>query len=267
MQFPNIAESTAKSRIRFLNKLGIKSFDDWKHLSNVGLVLTELSIRPTSRKTEMFHIIYYLKQIPEANELLSKYEEANIPIITAAQEVVENNTYQTDPRAERYLKLEDLRKRLDELPDSLDKILVSLYVNNPPIRNNYYNAKIVKRRADIDVARNNIVITSRSIRVIVHKHKTRSQFGPIDFELDKKTSDMIRRLGFPIHSEDQFRKRLKNLSNKFFGYPIGIDDYRHIWEINLQKSDAYKNMTVLQQKKEHEKLYHSMQTALLYNRI
>ena len=88
-----------------------------------------------------------------------------------------------------------------------------------------------------------------------------------DFELDKKTSDMIRRLGFPIHSEDQFRKRLKNLSNKFFGYPIGIDDYRHIYEINLQKSDAYKNMTVLQQKKEHEKLYHSMQTALLYNRI
>ncbi len=267
MEFPNLAASTIKNRIKFLEKLGIRSFDDWKKLSNVNLILYDLSSRPTTRKTEYFHIVGYLKQIPEAKDILDKYLDKQDEIVKKSNDLVENNTFTNDTRSERYLSFNTLREKLRTIADSTDKVMLSLYIENPPQRNVYYNANLVSKKADIDYDKNNIIITPRSIRVFVPKHKTSRQYGPVDFALSKETTSLIRKVGFPIYEMDNFKKRLQNLSKKYFGQPIGIDDFRHIWEIDLQKSDEYKNMTIAKKKKAHEKIYHSMPTALLYNRI
>jgi hypothetical protein len=271
MEFPNLAITTSRNRVKFLEKLGIDSFNDWKKLSNVNLVLFELSDRPTTRKTEFFHIVGYLKEaikhFPEAVDLLSKYLDKQEEIVNKSNAVVEHNTLQSDPRAERYIQLSNLREKLREIPDSTDKVMLSLYINEPAQRNIYWNANIVSKKSDVDQNRNNIIVTPRSIRVYVPKHKTSRQYGPVDFALSKETASLIRKVGFPIYEMDNFKRRLQNLSKKHFGQSIGIDSYRHIWEIALQSSDEYKNATIAKKKKMHEQIYHSMPTALLYNRI
>lgn len=268
MEFPLLSETTAISRSRFLSKrFGVNSLEDWQNLSDYNEVINSLSTLATSRKTQLFHIIYYLRLIPEAKALLEKYEDKLENVVRDAMSVVENNSFDNDSRSDRYLKLSVLKEKLKLVPDGQDKIILGLYINNPPLRNNYYDAVVVARKSDAVNGRNNIVVSNRSVRITTDKHKTVNSFGPIDSAIDKETSDLIRRYGFPFHSEDQFRKRVKKLSQKYFGQPIGIDDYRHIYEIDLQSSDKYKNMTVAQKKKEHHKLYHSMNTALLYNRI
>lgn len=268
MEFPLLASTTATSRIRFLNKrFGIETFNDWHNLDNVDEIINSLSTSAPSRKTQMFHIVYYLKQIPAASNLLEEYEDRLDNIVKDAINIIENNTFESDTRSENYLKLSELKEKLKTVPDGQDKIILGLYILNPPLRNNYGNANIITRKADIVANRNNVIVSNRSVKLFADQHKTVSSFGPIDVGIDKETSRLIRKFGFPIHSEDQFRKRVKKLSLKYFNKPIGIDDFRHIYEIDLQSSDKYKNMTIAQKKKEHHKLYHSMPTALLYNRI
>jgi len=271
MDFPNLAITTSRNRIKFLEKLGIDSFNDWKKLSNVNLVLYELSDRPTTRKTEFFHITGYLKEatkhFPEAKDLLSKYQDKQEEIVSKSNAVVEHNTFQSDTRAERYIPLSTLREKLRDIPDSTDKVMLSLYIDNPAQRNIYWNANLISKKADIDPERKNIIVSPRSIRVYVPKHKTSRQYGPVNFALSKETASLIRKVGFPTYEMDNFKRRLQNLSKKYFGQSIGIDSYRHIWEIDLQSSDEYKNATIAKKKKMHEQIYHSMPTALLYNRI
>lgn len=267
LKFPELSEKTNSARVRFLKKKGIESFDDWKKLSDAVSVVNSLSPAPTTRKTEMFHIIGYLKQIPEASDLLNEYNEI-LPLIIKNADIHSLDTsLDNDPRRERYINLENLREAWKKLPDDLDKVMLSLYINEPPQRNVYYDAKIVSKKSDVSENRNNIIITSRSIRAYCPKHKTARQYGPIDFAFTKETSDLIRKVGFPQLKEDGFKKRLRNVSQRVFGQPITIDSYRHIWETALQKSRRYHEMSALEREREHNKIYHGTLAALRYNRV
>ncbi len=268
MHFPNISERTNAYRVRFLNKKGIDSFDDWEKLQDAYAIVNALSPAPTTRKTEMFHLIGYLKMIPDASELLKEYEHILPTIIKNSDKHTMDNRFENDPRSDRYIDLDLLKEAWDKLPDSQDKVLLGLYINEPPQRNVYYDANIIHKKADVDPKKNNIIITSRSIRAYIPKHKTSRTYGPIDFAFSKKTSDLIRKVGFPSNlSEDAFKKRLKNAGNRLLGQPITIDSYRHIWEIKMQSSEEYRRMTSLQREKMHNKIMHSTQAALLYNRV
>lgn len=267
MNFPELSARTNSARVRFLNKKGIQSFDDWQKLIDAVSIVNSLSPAPTTRKTELFHIIAYLKKIPEAGDLLEEYNEI-LPLIVKNADIHSLNTsLDNDPRRERYINLETLREAWKKLPDDQDKVMLSLYINEPPQRNVFYDANIVNKKSDVDMGRNNIIISSRSIRAFCPRHKTSKQYGPIDFAFTKETSDLIRKVGFPILREDGFKKRLRNVSQRVFGQPITIDGYRHIWETALQKSKRYHEMNALEREKEHNKIYHSTSAALRYNRV
>lgn len=267
MDFPHLSKTTAAYRKRFLNMLGLKSFNDWSLLENVDEVISGLSELPTTRKTQYFHIVGYLKLIPEASELLREYLALKDRIIKKAEDLVETNTLETDTRADRYLSSAFLKEKLREMPLSKDKVLLAMYILEPPQRNVYHDMNIVKKRSDVDPTKNNLIVTSRSIRVYIPNHKTSKQYGPIDYAVSKETADLIRAVGFPSYGSDYIKKRIQSLSKKVFGQPIGIDSYRHIWEIETQASPEYQKMTIKQKRAVHESIGHSMQTALLYNRI
>jgi hypothetical protein len=58
---------------------------------------------------------------------------------------------------------------------------------------------------------------------------------------------------------------LPKWSKEIFGKDLGINDYRHIYEITLQRSDEYQMMTEAQKEAEHMKLLHSGVIARAYN--
>lgn len=270
IEFSNISDSTKKARLSYLRKIGIKTLEDYRKLENPTRIVREFvkdSKVPTTQRTRIWMIIEFLKLIPEASQLKEDYIGLAQPILADAIKHVENTKLRDDPRADTYLPIEELREKWAEMPDNLDKVLLSLYVNEIPQRNNYSDANVIKSRKDIDPTRNNILITNRNVSLITHKYKTSKIYGPLELQFTKKTANLIRRVGFPDLRSDNLKKRLQTVSMRVYGKQLGINSFRHIYEMNLQQSPEYQAMSVSERKKEHEKLGHSLETAQLYNRV
>ena len=268
--FTNLAPRTASTRRSFLKQLGIERVGDWEKLSRINKIIKEFvksSDVPTTQRTRIFHIIEFLKLVPQAKDLLEDYQEAAQPIIKAAIAKVDDNSFTNDKKADRYLPIKELRAKLSEMPESLDKVILSLYIDNPPMRNNYYDMNIVYDRKDLDSERNNLLVNKRGITLITDKSKTFGKYGTLVLKLSPETERLIRKVGFPLMKEDNFKKRVSIVSKRVFGVPISINDYRHIYEIELQNSPEYNRMTVAQRKKAHELIGHSASTAQIYNRV
>lgn len=268
--FTNLAPRTASTRRTFLKNLGIERASDWERLSRPSKIIKEFvksSDVPTTQRTRMFHIIEFLKLVPEAKDLLEDYQDLAQPIIKAAIARVEDNSFTNDKKADRYLPIKELRAKLAEMPESLDKVILSLYIDNPPMRNNYFDANVVFDRKDLDRTRNNILVNKRGISLITDNHKTFGKYGTLVLKFSPETERLVRKVGFPQLKEDNFKKRVSNLSKRIFGVPISINDFRHIYEIELQNSPAYNRMTVAERKKAHELIGHSASTAQIYNRV
>lgn len=268
MDFPKLAKRTRESRLAFLAKIGVTKPSDYTLLRNPNSIYKRFiaSDKPTVEATRIFHVIEFLKSIDQT-ALENKYRAMAQDIIAEAKRHEEDNRLESDPRASRYLPLDDLKQILRMAPDNVDKLLVSLYVNNPPQRNNFYNINVVKKEADIDPLRNNLVVNTRGITLITDLYKTFKVYGRLKLKLSNETSRLIRLLNFPVFSEEAFKARLRRASLRVFGKPLTINDYRHIYEIDLQHSDKYKDMTILEKRKAHEALKHSGTTAQKYNRV
>lgn len=271
--FSNISASTEKTRLSFLRKMGINFLENYQKLENPTRIVREFvkdSKVPTTQRTRIWMIIEFLKLVkdqPGAEQLLEDYLLIAQPILAEAVKHVENNKLSSDPKADMYIDLAELKTAWEKLPDNQEKVLLSLYINEVPQRNNYYSPNIIRTRADIDSKRNNILITNRSVSLITHNYKTAKIYGTLELPFSKKTASLIRKFGFPDLKADNFKKKLQSVSQKVFGKPLGINTYRHIYEISLQNSPEYKAMSVSERKKEHERLGHSLETAMLYNRV
>lgn len=268
MDFPKLAKRTRESRLAFLSKIGITKPSDYTLLRNPNSIYKRFiaSDKPTTESTRIFHIIEFLKAIDQT-ALENKYRAMAQDIIAEARKHVEDNRLESDPRADRYLPLDDLKNILRITPDTIDKLLVSLYVDNVPMRNNYHSINVVSKESDIDPMRNNLVFNKRGAMLITDNYKTFKVYGRLKLKLSPETTRLIRLLNFPSLSEESFKARLRRASVKIFGKPLTINDYRHIYEIDLQHSPKYKDMTIAERRIAHEELKHSGNIAQRYNRV
>ncbi len=171
-----------------------------------------------------------------------------------------------------------------------DYILLSLYVFTPAIRNNYWTLNIIKKQSDYKDKNDNLnymIINNVTVYLYLQSYKNYNSLGAMKIEIHKSTQKLIRLFykimnillqsepnNFLYHislnkieplKENATKSKIIELSNKYFNSPLSINDYRHIWEIQIQTSDEYKNMSYKEKEKIHNKLLHSIDTALKYN--
>jgi len=277
ISWPLLASSTIKTRLSFLNKLGIHALEDYIFLRDTGKLVRDVvksTDSMTTRRNRISYIIEFLKLVVgnldtngEASDLLSDYTLLSKPILQAAFEKQNDNSLKNDPNADKYIPLAELKKKWTAIPDNHDKLLLSLYINDPPQRNQYYDVNVIHDKKDIDWDRNNIFIGKRHAELITRKYKTYKQYGDLILRLSKKTFDLIKKIGFFKLGEENLKKRLRNASMKYFGSPLSINNYRSIFEKDLQESPAYQKMTLFERRKAHESIGHSLQTAIGYNKV
>lgn len=272
--WPNLAPSTVKTRLSFLNKHDINALEDYTKLRNTGDIVRKVvksTDSATTRRNRISYIIEFLKLAgknnEEARELLEDYTLLSQPILKEAFAHQNNNRLKDDPRRDRYLPLADLKQKWKNIPDNHDKLLLSLYINDPPQRNQYYDANIIHDKKDIDWNRNNILIGKGYAELITRKYKTYHLYGDLIMKLSKPTFNLIKKLGFFKLGEENLKKRLRKASMKYFGQPLSINNYRSIFEKDLQESERYKNMTLYERRKAHEVIGHSLETAIGYNKV
>jgi hypothetical protein len=173
-----------------------------------------------------------------------------------------------------------------------DYLLLCFYILNPPLRNDLAELKLVRKKADIvDKKTNYIVISTRRIYIYLNEFKNSKSMGPTEINISAYVVQIIRNLiklfkytypdesidtlfhkvgekkKFEARTEDNLRKRIQTISKKYFEIPLSINDYRHIWEIDIQSAADYNNMTLNEREDLHKQLLHNLNTALRYNRV
>jgi hypothetical protein len=275
------------------------------------------SADPNTQSTRLFHIIEYLKIVGD-EELLSTYTELMKPIKAAA--VKKQLDTSTTHKSERYtFSLKELQDKLQasmpieatkEFPTksaSIDSIntlqqylLLYLYVMNPPLRNNYYDLKIVSSVKALTKGKgepNYLLFNNNQIFMQLNSFKNAGSFGSTKVDFTSETKALIRKLfgmykalGIkppslfndlthgPIEptGEDAIRKRFETAANHYFSdmptstthdIPHSINDMRHVWVIALMSDPRYSKMTEADKIELHNKMLHSVSTAAKYNRV
>jgi len=309
--FPNKSPLTARNRVNFLTskEIKIKPNNQLGELENVKEVIDKLKSKSSnSFKTYLFHILEYLKAI-DNTELYNKYNQYKDAIVKQAFAEADNNVH-TEQTLDTYIPYEKLNQDFNESFDQLiidinklnnkdlspavlnelvNYMLLSLYINQPPIRNDYARLKIVHNKKSITDKGNYFMITPKTMYVYLNEFKTKYSFGSIRIELSKINQQHLRyylRLVKKIYkqvpeylfnsykvdeiiplTEDAIIKRLLKTSNNIFGKALSVNAYRHIYEIYLQSSPEYQKLTIGQKNDLHKQLLHTIKEAPRYNRV
>jgi hypothetical protein len=127
------------------------------------------------------------------------------------------------------------------------------------------------------------------MKIILNKYKTAKTYGRQEIKLTPKLTKLLKiwidllkkligkkptyALGYSIisngveHSsnEDSLRKKLGRYTEFIFGIKLTINDFRHLWEIDIQTNPKYAKMTLEERRAMHMKLLHGLDIAQSYN--
>jgi len=123
-----------------------------------------------------------------------------------------------------------------------DRILIALYTQLDPVRNDYTHLKLYKEEPEIKTG-TYFIINDAIKEVVINNHKTAKKHGAIRQHLPERLSEMIvmwfkdETEMFPI-AENAMSLRIRRLFNKVFGKPLTICSLRHSRITFMYKNDT-----------------------------
>ena len=153
-------------------------------------------------------------------------------------------TEPTEKQEHNFIELPELQKKVGTIKDAYEKLLVSLYVDIPPIRLDYANVRIVDKLKDIPVEddlQNYYAILENTI--VLRDYKTKRIYGEYKYKLFPKHKALIKYLiantrqqylfinpatTLP-YSNNKFGVYLTEVFKKYYNKPITLLDLRHIY--------------------------------------
>lgn len=199
------------------------------------------------------------------------------------------------PTAVRFRQLNTFAfgKSLQEL------IIPAVYLFQPALRNDWGNLHITSKMSGLTNDKNYLYVRGSTMRLIMNVYKNSKSLGHQEIEVRPELVKLLeiwfailkQMLGtkpsYPllynitkskceyVESEDALRRQIPRTTQRVFdikdasGKPIGlsINDFRSLWEIDIQTNPNYAKLTVEQQKKLHLELLHGAEIAKFYNRV
>lgn len=245
----NINQLTKKNIIERLNRSSNPG-TRWKNLMHVEAALKEAGI-----------------ESPIDKELRDAMYQASFDNT--------RDTSKNKKQVDRFQPLEELQKtlidRLNESGPTQELMMLAVYVLQPAIRNDWYDMKITTKLADAKTGGNWLHVRKTKLTLIMQEYKNDKNMGkvmiPITNELTPWLNRWIkgRERVFDINNDNSFGKALSRASQRVFGQPLTINDFRHIWEIAIQTDPSYATKTAAEKDSIHRMLLHSTEAAMLYN--
>jgi len=191
---------------------------------------------------------------------------------------------------EHWATSEELKKMYYEMPETTpeeiqDKAILSLYILQPPLRNDYAKIKILNRSPRKENFENYIVVTKSKIEFCINQHKTADNYGAISLNYDdnhhpeiyrilkkwlehNKTNYLfIRESTQRTLNENDMTKKIPLIFEKHIKKHITIQLLRQIYETEEQNKESYINGTLKDRIAVHEQLKHSHGVAMEYRKL
>ena len=153
-------------------------------------------------------------------------------------------TEPTDKQAHNFIELVELQKKVSTIKDATEKLLVSLYVDIPPIRLDYADVRIVDKLKDIPVEDDiQNYYAMRENTIVLRDYKTKRNYGEYKYKLLPKHKALIKYIVNDTgqqylfinpttklpYSNNKFGVYLTEVFNKYYDKPITLLDLRHIY--------------------------------------
>ena len=281
MQFENLlkdkSEITRKTYIQKLNLIKKKYFPDtenfdWIKKSIEVIKKIKSDDLSDSSKKLFFNALYSVSHDPNYHKEIFSFGKL-------IDDKVKENKVKPE-KLKEYVSLKELKKIVPLVTDLQDKLLISLYVLQPPLRNDYAGVKLLKKNKPYaERAKGNyMVMRPKSWMFYLNEYKNVAQFGPQKYKYSTKFNPEIykillesyevnpreylieKRAGYAM-SDGDISKRIPMITKKYINKTLSINDIRKIYETDLINSQQYKSMNFKQKEAEHRKLLHSFTTA------
>jgi len=241
-----LAQSTIKayeSRIKILK--AIEPPLDFNDPVETIKQLKGLSVLPTTLKTYYSAIIY---SIGKENPSADLYRKEIKDVTESVKSVAKEQTL-SEKEEKKYLPWSDIINATNEIVrnpsiSDMDKLLVQLYTYMPPVRSDYANLEIVKRKTD-KATGNYIQIMKSGAMIRINDHKTSKTYGALIKEVPKQLAKKLYqytiinpslKVLFPM-TENALGKRIQKLYKNQTGKEIGITALRHSYISDMRKND------------------------------
>lgn len=290
--FKDKSESTKKNyiqRINRLKKLYFPDDNDYIFIKKPNRLIKKIngSEYPASTKRDYYIALYAVDANEKYKNEMYKFRD-------------ETNTKQgeskiSEEKIKNYDTMKNLRKILDMMPEDTytqvrDKLLISIYLLKPPIRNDLEGVSIFKKdllhfHSNIKDSLNYIQKKDKEFIFYLNQYKTVKKYGPKKIIYSKSEDPEIYNLFKKImkfnkpflivndtNNNNLDDKQISSLIIKIFenylNKHVSINTIRHIYETELINSEEYKKMSMTQKKAKHDELMHDFTTAHTdYNKI
>lgn len=319
-----VSLNSLKTYLTSIKKLGLTREDDLHKLMSpswlkgaIDMIVEESKRSLNSACNHVFAITYFLKAIhgDSGAELCGKvYDDEQIQnILKNRKKCLMDNSWKgneiykdvdmsklKDKWLASWLELEGTSALLDiegplnsgvkcELIQVLQKhFLVSMYIFNMPLRNDYQRLIYVKTNAGkvgdkwLEYNGNMLIDYGAHAEVVIRKFKTAKKYKEIKFKLSPESTAVfyaikkIRKLKdgddiivnrYGTYYSTSTTKLVSDASKFLFDRDFSCNDYRHMYVINLLKSEKYQSLTVGEKMELANSMGHTYLTAQLYNRV
>lgn len=225
---------------------------------------------------------YNQRLLNENYQLFEKWNNNNKKIKKIVFEMYEESKPTTNKQINGNISFDKLEKIRDDIKDKelhYAKLLLGLYTLIPPVRNDYYDMKIVNDEKDIeDDTKNYLIYNDNKTVIILNEYKTKDTYNKIEIPLPIKLIEIIKwslnivprnylfitRVNGIIQGYDKsnsFNKYANRLLKKITNNDnISLTLLRYIYVSNLD----LENMNLKEKKEIADIMGHSISTQSLY---
>lgn len=319
------AASTLAKRIPFLIELSSKfpQATDFSFLNNTEIVQARLdrSNNVGTQWNNLWHVIGAINTDPTvvSTEAKNYYRELGT-VLKAAKTRKDDNNVQTPRQAiavkkslayyqnllrtkfeelfkEHKLPFKPLGKlglkRIDNkfIADLQNLVILSLYLYQPALRNDYNALYITNKKTGLDTDNNYLYVRGNTMQLIMNHYKTARLSGqqiinirPELVEILKiwlpvvdhmtgvaKSTPFLYEIYTNTHkhntTDEAMRRRIGRVADRILGINLTINDFRVLWEVQIQRDPEYQTLTLGEKKKKHSELLHGIGIAQYYNKV
>jgi hypothetical protein len=283
------SEITRKTYISKLNIIKKKYFPDNEEFEFIKKPLETIKrINKDNTLSDSTKKLFYASLYSVSNNKAYHAEMINYGS-KIVDEVKENKVKES--KVKQYITYKQLKSIMDIISDHdsdiMDRLLIGLYVLQPPLRNDYAGVELLeKNKPEKERLNGNyMVMRPKSWMFYLNEFKNVETFGKqiykyskkfnpdiyhllkISYELQPRKYLITRPSGVAMTDVD-ISKRIPQITKRYLNKELTINDIRKIYETNLINSPKYKSMSMKMKEDEHKKLLHSFNTAhTSYNKL
>jgi integrase len=238
----DLANNTKSNLKSLLNKLNKNKIENSNEIYNYLL-----SIRQGTNPATYYSYVSSIISLMNKDIIPTGLHYEKIEELFNELKLLRDKTRTTTPtnkQTDNFIELAELQKKVKTIKNATDKLLISLYVDIPPVRLDYANIRIVDKLKDIpteDDLQNYYAMYENTI--VLRDYKTKKAYGEYRYKLLPKHKVLIKTIVNDTgqqylfinpntkqpYSNNTFGVYLTKVFNTYYNKPITLLDLRHIY--------------------------------------